>query len=245
MAPKIQENSGTNSTPSENAAIIVLNTSQGPIEDISFVVNCAGLYACDVANKLNIADVPKARYAQGNYWRADFLNSGNNAPKKHANTDIDLAKEGLTMEEVSSPDTLSTAKKRYFNRLIYPLPEKGGLGTHLTLDLDGSIRFGPNVKWADDSLMLTRESEQNWYQSVQPPDDGVYDAIRRYFPGVGGDLVPDYAGLRPKLEDTTDFVFMETLNSISCLGIESPGLTSSLAIGDNVARRVEEKLADI
>ncbi|WP_430512133.1 NAD(P)/FAD-dependent oxidoreductase [Pannonibacter phragmitetus] len=122
-----------------------------------------------------------------------------------------------------------------FSRLIYPVPEPGGLGVHLTLDLAGQGRFGPDVEWVQ---------KENY--SVDPARaGGFYAAIRRYWPGLQDKaLLPDYAGIRPKLtgeeEPAADFL-IETEAShkiaglVNLLGIESPGLTASLAIGARVA----------
>ncbi|MGC4027115.1 MAG: NAD(P)/FAD-dependent oxidoreductase [Mesorhizobium sp.] len=124
-----------------------------------------------------------------------------------------------------------------FSRLIYPMPEKGGLGVHLTLDLGGQARFGPDVEWIE---------ELDY--SVDPRRaDGFYAAIRRYWPDLPDDsLQPAYAGIRPKIERPggpgTDFLIQtEQAHGISRLvnlfGVELPGLTSSLAIAELIASR--------
>lgn len=129
----------------------------------------------------------------------------------------------------------SLAGKAPFSRLIYPVPEKAGLGVHLTLDLGGQARFGPDVEWVD-----TPD-----YKVDPKRGDVFYAAIRDYWPGLpDGALQADYAGIRPKLqapgEAAVDFRVdgpaEHGLNGlINLFGIESPGLTSSLAIGDYVA----------
>ncbi|MGB7182137.1 MAG: NAD(P)/FAD-dependent oxidoreductase [Burkholderiaceae bacterium] len=122
-----------------------------------------------------------------------------------------------------------------FSRLIYPVPEPGGLGVHLTLDLGGQARFGPDVQEVD-----------RFDYEVQPArSTRFYDAIRQYWPGLpDGALLPDYSGFRPKLKrDGSPFAdfAIETIGQadeariIHLLGIESPGLTSALAIGEAVA----------
>lgn len=121
-----------------------------------------------------------------------------------------------------------------FSRLIYPVPEPGGLGVHLTIDLGGSARFGPDVEWT---------STLNY--DVDPARSaGFYDAIRRYWPGLPDDsLSPGYAGIRPKLvgagEPANDFVIQGPdvhgqPGLVNLFGIESPGLTASMAIADEV-----------
>ena len=127
-----------------------------------------------------------------------------------------------------------------FGRLIYPVPEPGGLGVHLTLDLGGQARFGPDVEWV----------EREEYDVDLSRADGFYAAIRRYWPDLpDGALVPGYAGIRPKIsgpnEPAADFAVLgqETHGVpglVNLFGIESPGLTASLAIGDLVRTRLEE-----
>jgi L-2-hydroxyglutarate oxidase LhgO len=125
-----------------------------------------------------------------------------------------------------------------FSRLIYPAPVDGGLGTHVTLDLSGRMRFGPDVEWV--------ESEQ---YAVDPRRaESFYASIRRYWPGLpDGALVPDYAGIRPKLtgpgEPPADFVIDGPAEHglpglVNLFGIESPGLTSALSIAEDVAGRL-------
>jgi L-2-hydroxyglutarate oxidase LhgO len=125
-----------------------------------------------------------------------------------------------------------------FARLIYPPPIPGALGTHYRRDLGGAARFGPDLQWI--------ETEE---YSVDPARaDKFYADIRRYWPGLpDGALVPDYAGIRPKIhgpgEPQPDFMIQdESAHGLSGLialfGIESPGLTSSLALGEEVAGRL-------
>ena len=132
------------------------------------------------------------------------------------------------------------AGKPVFSRLIYPTPVDGGLGVHVTLDLAGRMRFGPDVEWID------HES-----YTVDPRRaDAFYDRIRRYWPGLPeGSLVPDYCGIRPKLtgpgRPAADFLIageaMHGMRRLVCLfGIESPGLTSSLSLAEEVADTLAE-----
>ncbi|WP_313296247.1 NAD(P)/FAD-dependent oxidoreductase [Diaphorobacter sp.] len=123
-----------------------------------------------------------------------------------------------------------------FTHLIYPVPEAAGLGVHLTLDLGGQAKFGPDVEWVDSPDQLV----------VDPARcAGFYGEVRKYWPGLPDDsLAPGYAGMRPKIsgpgEAAADFVIQgATVHGVAGLvnlfGIESPGLTSALAIGDHVA----------
>lgn len=129
-----------------------------------------------------------------------------------------------------------------FSRLIYPTPEPGGLGVHLTLDMGGQAKFGPDVEWVDapDYAVDPRRAER------------FYGAVRRYWPGLpDGALTPGYAGVRPKIsgprQPAADFRIEANATGpgaglISLFGIESPGLTASLAIADEVARLAREVL---
>lgn len=122
-----------------------------------------------------------------------------------------------------------------FRRLIYPVPPEGGLGIHVTLDLAGQVRFGPDVEWTD----------RIDYRVDPGRADGFYHAIRRYWPGLPDDaLVPAYAGVRPKLsgpgEPAADFIIQGPADHgipglVALYGLESPGLTASLAIAEHVA----------
>jgi L-2-hydroxyglutarate oxidase LhgO len=126
------------------------------------------------------------------------------------------------------------SKRCPFRRLIYPLPNEAGLGVHLTLDLAGRAKFGPDVEWVDDID----------YDVPPARADSFYEAIRSYWPALpDGALVPGYAGIRPKIAGpgatAADFLIADgrahgAPGVINLFGIESPGLTSSLAIADHV-----------
>ena len=130
----------------------------------------------------------------------------------------------------------SCSTRAPFSHLIYPVPEPGGLGVHLTIDLGGQAKFGPDVEWVD-SLDY----------AVDPARaERFYPAIRRYWPTLpDGALTPSYSGIRPKIVPPAiarqDFVIQGPQDHglgglVNLFGIESPGLTSSLAIADDVAR---------
>lgn len=122
-----------------------------------------------------------------------------------------------------------------FTHLVYPVPEKAGLGVHLTLDLGGQARFGPDTEWVD----------HEDYDVDIARAAGFYAAIRRYWPGLpDGALAPGYAGIRPKIsgphDPAADFMISGPAQHgigglVNLYGIESPGLTASLAIGAHVA----------
>jgi L-2-hydroxyglutarate oxidase LhgO len=145
---------------------------------------------------------------------------------------------GMPPEHVPTPyfakGTYFTLSGRSpFSRLIYPVPVPGGLGTHLTIDLGGQARFGPDVEWID-----------RIDYTVDPARaEACYAAVRRYWPGLkDGALHPGYAGIRPKIVPPgiggQDFVVQDTRTHgipglINLFGIESPGLTASLALADH------------
>ena len=132
----------------------------------------------------------------------------------------------------------SLNKKNPFKRLIYPVPEPGGLGVHVTLDLAGQARFGPDVEWVE-SIDYKVDPERA---------ERFYAAIRRYWPGLpDGALLPAYSGIRPKTagpgEPAADFEIQGPAahgipGLVQLFGIESPGLTASLALAGLVLEEV-------
>jgi L-2-hydroxyglutarate oxidase LhgO len=177
----------------------------------------------------------------------------NEEPALRANTVINSA--GLYAPHVARliegfpPDRVPTAyfaKGNYFTltgrspfeRLVYPIPEHGGLGVHLTLDLAGRARFGPDVQWV----------EQCEYNVEPQRAERFYEAIRRYWPDLADSaLQPAYAGIRPKIsgpgQAAADFRVdgPETHGVpglVNLFGIESPGLTASLALAEHVAAKL-------
>jgi L-2-hydroxyglutarate oxidase LhgO len=129
-----------------------------------------------------------------------------------------------------------------FSHLIYPVPEAAGLGVHLTLDLGGQARFGPDVQWVDSPDDLQVEPQRG---------EAFYAEVRKYWPNLPqGALQPAYAGIRPKIsgpgQPTADFCIQGPQDHgvpgwVNLFGIESPGLTSCLAIGDYVADLLQKR----
>ena len=128
-----------------------------------------------------------------------------------------------------------------FSRLIYPAPRiDGGLGIHVTLDLAGRMRFGPDVEW------IERED----YDVNASRAASFYASIRRYWPALpDGTLHPDYAGIRPKLtgpgEPAADFMVDTPAQHglpglVQLFGIESPGLTCALSLAETVVAALED-----
>jgi len=186
------------------------------------VVVAAGLSSYEIARRIittsdEVVRIPRQFFAKGNYFKLENQNPG-------------------------------------FSRLVYPLPDdsKGGLGIHATIDLSGSVKFGPDVEWLPPLTCV-----EDLDLSVDPRRaDLFYDAVRRYWPHLNdGNLMPDYSGIRPKLihpdidrkeGNSADFVFAGPEQHgvhglLVCLGLESPGLTSCLAIGDYAASLMQRR----
>jgi L-2-hydroxyglutarate oxidase LhgO len=153
--------------------------------------------------------------------------------------------EGLDKQHVpqayfAKGNYFTLAGKSPFSRLIYPMPEAAGLGVHLTLDLGGQAKFGPDVQWVDSpqDLAVSLANEPTFYAEV-----------RKYWPQLpDGALQPGYAGIRPKIsapdQAAGDFVIQGPATHglaglVNLFGIESPGLTSSLAIAEAVLRSLQ------
>ncbi|KAG1365518.1 L-2-hydroxyglutarate dehydrogenase, mitochondrial [Cocos nucifera] len=177
------------------------------------VINSAGLSALPLAKRLHGLKqgvVPAAYYARGCYFA------------------------------LSKPKSL-------FSHLIYPIPEDGGLGVHVTLDLNGFVKFGPDVEWIDGINDLSSFFNRFDYSVNSDRSHRFYSEIRKYFPNLkDGSLEPGYSGIRPKLsgprQPPCDFVIQgEDIHGvpglINLFGIESPGLTSSLAIAEYIVVR--------
>jgi len=138
--------------------------------------------------------------------------------------------------------TLSSAAP--FRHLIYPVPESAGLGVHLTLDLGGQAKFGPDVQWVD---------TPDDFQVDASRADAFFAAVRTYWPALpDGALQSGYAGIRPKISGpnapAADFLIQGPATHgvaglVNLFGIESPGLTSSMAIADWVTRLLSPPLS--
>lgn len=146
-----------------------------------------------------------------------------------------LAQEHVPQSFYAKGNYFALAGRAPFSHLIYPVPEAAGLGVHLTLDLGGQAKFGPDVQWVDSGHDLRVDPSRG---------DAFYSEVRKYWPGLkDGALVPDYAGIRPKIsgpnEPGRDFLIQGPevhghVGLVNLFGIESPGLTSALAIGQEV-----------
>lgn len=161
---------------------------------------------------------------------------------------------------------------RGVTKLLYPVPKASkkdshgfqSLGTHLTLDLEGNVRFGPDLEWIEppgEGEFSERHEDIDFWAAYHKPEESreklqaIHGAVREYLPDIALDgLSIDYAGIRPKLggpgSGFQDFVFRTDYSSgqkgrgarmVTCLGIESPGLTSSLAIAEHVENMLYPK----
>src|SRR5712691_4003404 len=183
-----------------NGAIELEVGGEDPMRPLAqTVVNCAGLFAQDVARSIEgfpAERIPPTHYCKGNYF--------------------------------------SLSGRSPFSRLVYPAPEAAGLGVHLTLDLSGQARFGPDVEWI----------ERIDYDVDPRRAQVFYSAIRSYWPNLkDGAMQPAYSGIRPKIQargqPASDFLVQGPADHgvpglVNLFGIESPGLTAALAIGDAV-----------
>jgi L-2-hydroxyglutarate oxidase LhgO len=155
-----------------------------------------------------------------------------------------LAEAFVPTAHFSKGNYYALAGRAPFARLVYPLPQDAWLGVHLTLDLGGQARFGPDVEWLPDAV-----GEQPLDYTVDPRRAaGFYADVRRYWPGLpDGALHPAYSGMRPKIhtpdQPAPDFCIQGPAEHgvaglVNLFGIESPGLTSSLALAEEVATRL-------
>ncbi len=164
-----------------------------------------------------------------------------------AQTISGLAKEQIPKAYFAKGNYFSLSGKSPFKHLIYPIPEPGGLGVHLTLDMGGQAKFGPDVEWLD------IDAEEQIDYTVNPKrGDDFYGAVRRYWPGLkNGSLQPDYSGVRAKIVPPSaaagDFCFNSPQDHglqglYNLYGFESPGLTSSLAIAKHLEAQIKNSL---
>lgn len=185
----------------------VVRTADGTELTAATVVNAAGLDACALARRTSGLD--SVHVPRPWYAKGNYF----------------------TLAAGRSP----------FGRLVYPAPEPAqhlaGLGVHLTIDLGGQAKFGPDVQWTDDPMGLVVDPARG---------DAFYAEVRKYWPELpDGALLPGYAGMRPKIsgpdEPAADFridgpAVHGLTGLVNLFGIESPGLTSSLAIAERVER---------
>ncbi|KAK3818080.1 MAG: FAD dependent oxidoreductase [Linnemannia gamsii] len=216
---------------------VVMKTSAGPVAiKAATVINSAGLHSDKVYNMLQWPVIPPTATI-----------SEITAEDDSSLKDADLADLDPTNFESRLPPLKQYYCKGHYygysgkalvSRLIYPVPDKNltGLGTHLTLDLAGRMRFGPDVLYVNDpndySIDLSTVGSTSSMKTVS-------QVIQTYLPAIkSSSLYADYAGIRPKLagpgEPFRDFIIHHHNGFVNLAGIESPGLTSSLAIAEHV-----------
>lgn len=149
-----------------------------------------------------------------------------------------LPSDSIPTEYLCKGSYFTLSGRAPFTRLIYPVPQHAGLGVHLTLDMGGQAKFGPDTEWID----------QEDYTLDATRADVFYEAVRTYWPALpDGALAPGYTGIRPKIsgphEAAADFVIAGpaahgVAGLVNLFGIESPGLTASLAIADETLARL-------
>lgn len=241
--------------PALNAAAALLSPSTGIVDSHALMLSLQGDIEHAGGAVVFHARVEGATAQPGHF----VLQVGGAEPMELA-CEVLVNAVGLHAPEVARriggvpPETIPTAhlcKGSYyslqgrapFGRLIYPVPEAAGLGVHLTLDLGGQARFGPDVQWV----------EREEYDVDLARADGFYAAIRRYWPALpDGALLPGYAGIRPKIsgpgEPAADFVVAGPAQHgvgglVHLFGIESPGLTASMALAGHVEGLVNRRNA--
>ena len=195
--------------PADRGIEVSVDAQSSPSVQARWIVNCAGLSAAAVA--ATMVDFPRSSIPKIHFAKGSYFSLPGRAP---------------------------------FSHLIYPAPAIGGhLGVHLTLDLGGSARFGPDMQWLDG----LDGAPDYAVDALRAP--AFAEAIRQYWPGVpAARLAPAYAGVRPKLsgpgETSRDFLISGPADHgmqgvVNLFGIESPGLTACLALGDVVAAMLE------
>jgi len=234
--------------PELNAVASLFSPSTGLIDSHELMLSYQGDAEANGAMIAFNSPVIDGKISNPHIW----LNVGGNTPTTikcknvfncgglHAQK-IARSLEGFPADQV--PET-HYAKGNYFSligqnpfkHLIYPIPDEAGLGVHLTLDLGGQARFGPDVEWIDEIS----------YEVNPGRGEKFYEAVRNYWPGLENDsLRPDYSGIRPKLKGKgnppSDFVFHGpsvhgVQGLVNLFGIESPGLTASLSIADQALK---------
>ncbi len=166
---------------------------------------------------------------------ARLINAGGLHASRAARAIEGLAPDFIPETRYAKGNYFSLAKKAPFTHLIYPAPHTHGLGVHLTLDMGGAAKFGPDVEWVDEIA----------YEVDPRRGDSFYAAIRTYWPDLpDGALLASYSGIRPKIcgphDPAADFRIDGAAvhglpHLVNLFGVESPGLTSSLAIAARVS----------
>ncbi len=236
--------------PALNATAGLFSPSTGIIDSHSYMMALLGLAENSCAQLVTHCEVSEIR-REGRLWRVVAGHSPDDSILARAvincaglmAASVAARIEGLGATHVPHMHYAKGAYFAYgatvpFSHLIYPMPEPGGLGTHLTLDLAGRARFGPDVTWIDDLDYAVDPSKKEQFAA----------SVRQFWPDVDAErLYPDYAGIRPKItgpgEPAADFQISGPDDHglqgiVNLFGIESPGLTASLPLGERAAALV-------
>jgi L-2-hydroxyglutarate oxidase LhgO len=237
--------------PEVRCEIALLSPETGVVDSHALMLSLLG--ECEAAGGSLALNTPIAgwrREAEGfsvdfggaepaTYTVRTIVNSaGHGAPKLLRQLE-GFPAQHVPVQHYAKGNYFALTGRQPFSHLVYPVPEAAGLGIHATIDMGGRLKFGPDVEWVahDQDLVVDPARAEKFYA-----------AIRTYWPALpDGALVGDYAGIRPKLHGPTepmpDFRIdgpevHGVANLVNLLGIESPGLTSSLAIAEMVAERL-------
>jgi L-2-hydroxyglutarate oxidase LhgO len=242
--------------PQLNATGALLSPSTGILDSHAFI-QCLLADAEQAGVEMVLASELQAKQLRSSNF--EFELTGHNAllqANKVVNAAgldaINLLSEGAGFPQQHLPKPYF-AKGSYFSysgtipfkHLIYPIPEEGGLGVHLTLDIAGAGKFGPDVEWLDHAPSRFTNFD---YSVSSAKHFAFVEAVRKFWPSIDDSkLNADYAGLRPKLSGPgqafADFMIQDEsehglTGMINLFGIESPGLTASLSIAETVAKRL-------
>jgi L-2-hydroxyglutarate oxidase LhgO len=243
--------------PEVSCIAALLSPSTGVIDSHALMVALEGHIAAGAGSVVLNTEVDGLAAREGTAFRIETTSGGAHATLTARNLVIAAGLGATRLGRMiasarTSPPQTYPARGHYytlsgpapFRHLVYPMPREGSLGIHLTLDVAGQAKFGPDLEW---SPGLECNDEPS---TVFDDADGARRArfereIRRYWPGLpDGRLAPGYVGVRPKIhrsgETAPDFAIQDVRTHgvkrlVALYGIESPGLTSSLAIGNHVA----------
>jgi L-2-hydroxyglutarate oxidase LhgO len=236
--------------PALRCQAALLSPSTGVVDSHGFMLALQGdleraggmlaLESAVVSATLSSSGPHVVRLADGSELEAGILvNSAALHACSLARRFVGLAPRFVPREHFAKGNYYALAAKAPFTHLIYPAPADAWLGVHLTLDLGGQAKFGPDIEWLD-----VQTPEEIDYVVDPRRADGFYAEVRRYWPGLpDGSLSPSYSGVRPKIhgpgEPAPDFridgpALHGVPGLVNLFGIESPGLTSAMAIAEVV-----------
>lgn len=226
---------------SSGSSAIKIIESGGMKIACDIIVNCAGLHADKIARSLryNSADVDHSNSNGTTNTNTNIYSIYNRSGQDNA----------LPRQFFAKGNYYRLQGKNPFQHLVYPVPAKGGLGIHATIDLSNNCRFGPDVEWVQ---MEIEDPDEIDMAVDKNRATKFYNEIRKYWPYLkDGSLCSDYSGIRPKLGHpdfqsgpsvNSDFIIEKTKvkGIVNLLGIESPGLTASMAIAEEVLEALRE-----